>query len=217
MSGASALTAEAAEIARTAALIEHPSLAAALVAALSDLTVVHAEREANAGSYSYKYADIGDVVKLTRPALARHGLVALTPVHAHGDGLACTVTILHTSGESWQSEPLSFLHGRDAQATGSAITYHRRYALVAALGMAAGDDDDGAAAKRTQPPMASGPSPSVQKVIDAIEKIDPEVKASIMRQAEGRSASPWADLIEDEGWRKWVTDAIDHHNAKGES
>lgn len=132
-------------------MTEHPNLASALVAALADLTVVDKGRTAkiptkDGKSYTYDYADITDVVKLTRPVLAAHGLVALTPVHDHGDGLACTVTFLHTSGERLDLGPFPFPHGKDAQATGSMVTYHRRYALVAALGMAAGDDDDGATA-----------------------------------------------------------------------
>lgn len=132
-----------------------PNLAGALVAALADLAVVEKGRTAKIvtkekGSYTYDFADIADVVRLTRPALAAHGLVALTPVHAHGDGLACTVMLLHQSGERLDFEPLPFPAGRDAQATGSAITYYRRYGLLAALGMAAGDDDDGAAAQPRQ-------------------------------------------------------------------
>jgi hypothetical protein len=130
---------------------EHDTLAAALVAALSDMTVVEKSRTAKiekkaGGYYSYDFADIADVVKLTRPVLAEHGIVALTPVHDHGDGLACTVTLVHVSGDRLDLGPFPFPHGRDAQATGSMVTYHRRYALVAALGIAAGDDDDGAEA-----------------------------------------------------------------------
>jgi hypothetical protein len=137
----------------------HPSLAAALVAALPLLTVVEKGRRVKVehkggGSHSYDYADIADVVKLTRPILAQHGIVALTPVHDHGNGLACTVTLLHSSGDRMDLGPFPFPHGHDAQATGSMVTYHRRYALVAALGMAAGDDDDGASAtpRRAEPP-----------------------------------------------------------------
>jgi hypothetical protein len=141
----------------------HDTLAQALVAALSDLTTIEAANTANAGSYSYKYANVADVVKLTRPALAAHGLVALTPVHAHGDGLACTVVLLHTSGEEMRLGPFPFPHGRDAQATGSMVTYHRRYALVAALGMAAGDDDDGASAQ----PRANEPQSTVKPSANA--------------------------------------------------
>ncbi len=131
-------------------------LAAALVAALADLTVVEKAHTANAGSYSYDYASLDDLVKLTRPALAKQGIVALTPVHAHGDGLACTVTLIHTSGESMPFEPLSFPCGKDAQSTGSWITYFRRYALLASLGMATGEDDDGAKAVPAEPVTVPG-------------------------------------------------------------
>lgn len=131
-------------------MTEHPSLAAALVAALAELTVVEKSKTAKAGAYSYDYADIGDIVKKSRPKLAEHGVVALTPVCDNGDGLACTVVLLHTSGERMEFGPFSFPHGKDAQATGSMVTYYRRYALVSALGMAAGDDDDGASAQPRQ-------------------------------------------------------------------
>lgn len=136
-------------------MTDHPNIAAALVAALADLTVIEKARTADTGKYSYSYADIADVVKRTRPALAEHGLVALTPLHDHGDGLACTVTLLHASGDRLDFGPFPFPHGKDAQATGSMVTYHRRYALVAALGMAAGDDDDGAAAQPRQEQQVS--------------------------------------------------------------
>lgn len=143
---------------------EHASLAEALVAALADLTVIDTNRTATiptktGGQYTYKYSDISDVVKLTRPVLASHGLVALTPIVNHGDGLGCTVILLHTSGERLELGPFPFPHGKDAQATGSMVTYHRRYALVAALGMAAGDDDDGASAQPRQAQAAAPPPP----------------------------------------------------------
>lgn len=84
--------------------VEHESLASALVAALAELTVVEKGRTAkiktkNGPDYSYDYAAIEDVIKLTRPRLADHGIVALTPVHDHANGLACTVTLLHASGD----------------------------------------------------------------------------------------------------------------------
>ena len=141
-------------------MTDHDTLASALVAALADLTVIEKGSKVDFTTDSgkrvhYDFADIAAVVKLTRPVLAEHGLVALTPVHEHGNGLACTVTLLHTSGERMDLGPFPFPAGRDAQATGSMVTYHRRYALVAALGMAAGDDDDGAAAKPREQQQAA--------------------------------------------------------------
>ena len=146
-------------------MTEHETLAQALVAALADLQVVEKGRNVDiktkAGQrIQYGYADIADVVKLTRPVLAEHGLAALTPIHDHGDGLACTVTLLHTSGERLDLGPFPFPHGRDAQATGSMVTYHRRYALIAALGMAAGDDDDDGAAAEARPTRQEQPKPA---------------------------------------------------------
>lgn len=131
-------------------MTEHSTLAAALVGALGALSVVEKNHTANAGQFSYEYADIAAVVAATRPTLAEHGIVALTPVVDNGDGLACTVVLLHSSGERMEFGPFSFPRGKDAQATGSMVTYHRRYALLSALGMAAGDDD-GATAQAQQP------------------------------------------------------------------
>jgi hypothetical protein len=147
---ATALREEAERIAAEAATVHHDTLAEALVAALARLTVVEAARTADTGSYSYRYADLGDIIKKTRPVLAEHGVVALTPLHEHGTGLAVSVILLHTSGQKLHLGPFPFPHGRDSQATGSMVTYMRRYALSAALGIAAGDDDDGASAKASQ-------------------------------------------------------------------
>lgn len=162
-------------------MTEHDNLASALVAALADLKVVEKGRTAtiatkSGSDYSYSFADIADVVKLTRPVLADHGVVALTPIHDHGGGLACTVTLLHTSGDRLDLGPFPFPHGKDAQATGSMVTYHRRYALVAALGMAAGDDDDGAGAQAREEPAARAPEAPV-----------PGFRSSLMAATEGLS------------------------------
>lgn len=128
---------------------DHAIIAAALVAALKDLTNVTKAHRADNAPGRHTFANIADVIAETRPVLAEHGLVALTPVHEHAEGLACTVTLLHESGERLDFGPTPFPHGKDAQATGSWITYMRRYCMLAALGMGA-EDDDGESAKRPE-------------------------------------------------------------------
>lgn len=182
--------------------VEHPSLAAALVAALADLVAVQKGRQANAGSYSYTYADIGDLIGDTRPVLAEHGLVALTPVHGHDGRLACTVELIHVSGETKTFEPLPFPEGRDAQATGSWITYFRRYALLAALGMATTDDDGAEAtvASRHQP---TAPDDAVTRFAPEDRSTWPtkltagQAKAALVAHHQGdkdAAAAMWAQL-----------------------
>ena len=194
---ASGQTAKAAQIA--AATPPHDSFAQAWVAALAELTVVEANRTAEAGSFAYKYADLGDVVKRTRPVLARHGLVVDQELLAVGDGLGVRTMVTHTSGEERGFGPLTFPHGRDAQATGSAITYHRRYALIAALGMAAGDDDDGAAAAPPAPRPRTVAPKSLAKarlleLVDADKSAAKEAWAGIAGDGVKWNGDPAAEL-----------------------
>lgn len=127
-------------------------LAAAFVAASAELTSVTKSREASiptksGGSYGYRYAALEDVLDTVRPVLAKHGLtITQTASNRNEDYLTISTSILHRSGQYIVFEPLALPNGRTAQEIGSAITYGRRYHLLACLGLAASDDDDGAAA-----------------------------------------------------------------------
>lgn len=130
------------------------ALSAALVEALGEMTEVRKGKQAKietkgGGSYGYRYADLGDTLQTVRPVLARHGLAVLQHTHTDsGDSVLISTTILHRSGEWLRFDPLALPAGRTAQETGSAITYGRRYTLLAALGLATEDDDGASAAPR---------------------------------------------------------------------
>ena len=176
-------------------------LHAALVAALSELTTVTKGNTAkiptkDGGSYSYTYADLSDVVCLTRPALAAHGLVALTPIV---DGPAVRVLIVHTSGEELDLGAFPFAAGRDAQSHGSAVTYARRYALLAALGIAPDDDDDGHRATQAvrQPPKVSQALVEAREAAKLLGDSARTVVPSIIAEVTGADAK-LADLGDDD-------------------
>jgi hypothetical protein len=144
------------------------TLASSLVAALTELITIDKGRTADAGKYQYTYADIADLIAATRPVLAEHGIVALTPVHASEKGLACSVTLIHSSGEERVFDPLPFMASNDPQQAGSAITYFRRYALLAALGMATTDDDGAAGSEHARSSQGrktrqAAPAPAVEE------------------------------------------------------
>lgn len=127
-------------------------LSAALVAASAELSGVSKGREASiptksGGSYAYRYAALEDVLDTVRPVLAKHGLtITQTASNRSEEFLTISTSILHRSGQYIVFEPLALPNGRTAQEIGSAITYGRRYHLLACLNLAASDDDDGATA-----------------------------------------------------------------------
>jgi ERF superfamily len=153
----------------SATAVVAPSMWTDLVDALSELTELPRSRTANTGSYSYSYADLGDALSAVRPKLKQHGFAITQPV-CIADGLVyVTTTLLHRSGDHFESPWLGFAAPSTPQAIGSVITYGRRYSLMATLGLGT-DDDDGAAASsapvratsapaRTAPPRAVSAPP----------------------------------------------------------
>jgi hypothetical protein len=103
------------------------------------------------GSYSYRYADLADILNAVIPVLSKNGL-SLNQMTHMGDGgvLMLDTMLMHSSGE-WigGSYPLRS-HDRP-QEMGSEITYARRYNAAAILGIQADEDDDGAVAQKANP------------------------------------------------------------------
>lgn len=91
--------------------------------------------------YGYKYAELADVLEMCRPVLLENNLACVQLVHNN----ELVTTIYHTSGEWLRSHyPLvqaGVKGANNAQQTGAALTYARRYALTAMLFIAQEDDD----------------------------------------------------------------------------
>lgn len=98
-----------------------------------------------------KYANLVEVRSALLPVLNSAGVVVLQFPCEHESGPALTTLLIHPESGEWIETTIG-LHPakRDPQALGSAITYARRYALMAIVGVAPDDDDDGHAA--SQPP-----------------------------------------------------------------
>ena len=95
-----------------------------------------------------KFADLSTVLSTVNPALASNGLAVVhTTKVVEGKNVLIT-NLLHTSGESITSEMLLPNNtgggGNPMHKEGGAITYCRRYSLLAILGLNAGiPDNDG--------------------------------------------------------------------------
>jgi len=98
-----------------------------------------------------KYADLASVWDACRGPLAKNGLTVVQGTEPHGrDGVLVITLLGHKSGE-WIRGALYMPVGKpDGHGFGSALTYARRYALAAMVGVAPEDDDGNGAVGRVE-------------------------------------------------------------------
>ena len=98
--------------------------------------------------FKHKYADLANCVEAVIDALNANGLFLCQSTHECEDGVIVETVFLHESGQQFSAGKFHVpATKQDAQGYGSALTYARRYSLMAACGIAP-EDDDGNAAKK---------------------------------------------------------------------
>lgn len=132
------------------------ALAAALSKAQADIT--GALKDSSNPFFKSKYADLASCWDACRKQLAANGLCVIQTTNTTDAGVVLVTTLAHSSGE-WIRGVLPVVT-KDAgpQAQGSGITYARRYALAAIVGLAQIDDDAEAAQARGKPESATDPA-----------------------------------------------------------
>ena len=102
-----------------------------------------------------KYADLSACVEAVLDALNNNGIYLMQLTEQNPDGVVVSTTFIHESGEQMSGGSLFMPASKaDAQGFGSALSYARRYSLMAACGIAP-EDDDGNAATASAPPKAT--------------------------------------------------------------
>jgi hypothetical protein len=137
-----------------------------------------------------KYADLGSVLDAVTPALYKNDLALLQVTHEFSGGVCVETLILHTSGSQLSGGKLSVpATKQDPQGYGSALTYARRYSLMATLGVAT-EDDDGHSASQPYKPKQQQAKPASQPVAQPTQPA----------------------LTEQQAWRNdalaWITNAL---------
>ena len=90
-------------------------------------------------NYNFEYADLSACVAAASPVLQANGLAVVQTLQG---GILVT-TLMHTSGEYINSfMPYDLSRFTKMQELGSALTYAKRYAYCAILGLVADADDD---------------------------------------------------------------------------
>ena len=92
--------------------------------------------------FKSRYADLAACVEAVIEALNANGIALVQQSHECADGVIVETVFVHESGETFSSGRLHVPATKhDAQGYGSALTYARRYSLMAACGIAPEDDD----------------------------------------------------------------------------
>lgn len=135
--------------------------------------------------FKSRYFDINSLLEHVKPVLNKHGVI-LTQALTHIEGkLALNTTLSMSTRESESlgakenymidkdiiSSTCPIPEGADAQKTGSAITYFRRYALQSLLALEAEDDDANLASKPAAKAVQAV-KPVVKPVVEDINSAD---------------------------------------------
>lgn len=91
------------------------------------------------GEYKFKYADLSECKRAAKQPLADNELSVCQLIE---DDYSIRTILLHSSGQWISSKVRMPSNTADAQSIGSAITYAKRYAFCAILGIVADDDED---------------------------------------------------------------------------
>ena len=143
------------------------ALAAALSKAQADIT--GALKDSSNPFFKSKYADLASCWDACRKQLAANNLAVIQTIYVHwesGQTMLAT-TLVHSSGEWIRSDLPVLAKDLSPQAQGSGITYARRYALAAIVGLAQIDDDAEAAQGR---PFTNDPRGDLGKKVDQTKR-----------------------------------------------
>ena len=181
----------------------------ALVLAQGEMQPINADAS-NSATRS-RYATFSALDRECRPHYSKHGLGPSFNTEPTGDPNTLRVVCMlgHRDGHTRRYQidmPIDTKGARGGDvmtrthATGSALTYGKRYLLAAAFNLAIDDDDDGNEAGRRAPirPVARE-LPPIQHAAD--ERIDPETGEIIHEQVapftiEMNEGSTWAQFLE---------------------
>ena len=160
----------------------------------------------NNPAFKSKYANLEACLDAVDDACLSAGIALYQETFEDASGVTVETVFLHESGQSLRCGKLHVPAAKqDPQGYGSALSYARRYSLLAACGIAAEDDDGNAASQPRQPAAQEKPAAPAKRDPDT----SPEARAKRIRasvasgDAEGAAAA-LASRPEDELNAVWA-------------
>ena len=139
-----------------------------------------------------KYADLSACIEAVVDSLNENGIMLMQVTHEAENGVMIETLFLHESGEQMSAGKLFMPATKfDAQGFGSALSYARRYSIMAACGIAPEDDDANSAVKSAPPPLPK-PTPKPTPVAPVVATPKPASTPAQTESASGQIA-PWPE------------------------
>jgi len=120
--------------------------------------------------FKSRYADLSACVEAVIEGLNEAGIALIQRTSEDMNGVTVETVFIHESGEMLECGKLHVPASKqDPQGYGSALTYARRYSLMAACGIAPEDDDGNAATRKT---VIEKPSVNENALVDHLAAIE---------------------------------------------
>ena len=140
--------------------------------------------------FKSRYADLAACVEAVIDALNDNGIGLIQKTHQDERGVTVETMFVHESGESMSGGTLHVPAAKqDPQGYGSALSYCRRYSLMAACGIAP-EDDDGNAATKAPAARQQAPAP---KPVDIKPLVSAMEAATSMEELQATFKSAWKE------------------------
>ena len=195
-------------------------IAPALVAAQGQLVSPRRNRSVRVKTksgpeYTFRYTTLDAINDMIREPLAANGL-CITQRLVQTRPPTLVTRLLHVSGQWIETSMPVQPTNNDPQALGAAITYVRRYSIVALLNISSDEDDDGAAAsgRVSQPVVPQDTLHAVaerfRRLIEAARRVHKDVDVVPLLKLWQRDMEVFTDLRNNpdraEQWTLLVTD-----------
>jgi ribosomal protein L12E/L44/L45/RPP1/RPP2 len=158
--------------------------------------------------FKSRYADLSACIEAVVDALNNNGIGLIQRCYDAGAGVMIETVFVHESGEVMECGILQVPASKqDPQGYGSALTYARRYSLMAACGIAPEDDDGNSASRRTEVKSTV----DEHKIADLLAAMD---ECNTLEDLQKAYKAAYAAANAEPAWQKQVIARKDDKKAK---
>lgn len=161
--------------------------------------------------FKSRYADLAACVEAVIQGLNDNGIALIQKCYDCANGVMVETMFVHESGEMLECGILHVPASKqDPQGYGSALTYARRYSLMAACGIAPEDDDGNAGSRKTE----NKSTVDEHKVADLLSAMD---ETNTLEELQKAYKAAYAAANGETAWQKQVIARKDAKKAQLEN